>query len=321
MEPSEIRKIIPTNCHEAWDALNSFKPENYFNPEKMKTLFTYKGHTMQPGFGSLATSYAYEKWSPKESDVLVAAFPKTGLTFSRKIRNKTTGLNKWHVFTALGLNWTTEIIKQLLFYKDEVMKKVYGNLPMTMALLEGGNRKYQTYLIKTFLSCRHDNFDYLWHFRLGTIIKSLKNASKYTTDFRQSDNWPRHTCPPLAWMWKKWNVLRLRYIFTRMFLIEFISLLTLLSSWKRFKKQISPIFTDSFGIFFPLPFLNRYLILFRSCMLFAIQRIRPYHGSNSSPSSRIFKPSLSNLFIHRLTGASFWKITQRVRTILIFRYW
>lgn len=115
----EIRELLPEDCREEWDEITNFNPATVLNldPEVFRQIAEWKDHRMQPLFSSEPVQYAYEEWTPREGDVFISAFPKT------------------------GLNWTNEIVKKLLYSGQADNLKLVTHLPITMALLEGGSSK------------------------------------------------------------------------------------------------------------------------------------------------------------------------------------
>lgn len=73
-----IRDSLPEDVQKDWDAMINFNFMKDFKPEWAAKLATWKDHVFLPLMASTTTQFAYEEWKPKEGDVFVVAFPKTG---------------------------------------------------------------------------------------------------------------------------------------------------------------------------------------------------------------------------------------------------
>nr|XP_039273474.1 cytosolic sulfotransferase 3-like [Styela clava] len=133
---AEIRALLPPECVPIWDKMMSIDMSEFFTVKK-KTLpiEDWKGHKMQPSFKAETVRFAYEDWTPREGDVFVVAYPKT------------------------GLNWTNEIVKQLLYFGQERDYRIMSSQPMVMSLIEGGwSEKYKIFdamPLKRRILCTH----------------------------------------------------------------------------------------------------------------------------------------------------------------------
>ncbi|CAK8674894.1 unnamed protein product [Clavelina lepadiformis] len=113
---------IPDICRAEWDAMINFDFMSAFQPGMKAQMKEWKEHILMPTFPSEGIEYAYDNWTPQEKDVLIASFPRT------------------------GTNWTTEIVRQILYGHDEDLLEMAGSVPLPLMLFEGGTAsKFKIY--------------------------------------------------------------------------------------------------------------------------------------------------------------------------------
>lgn len=133
---AEIRSLLPPDCLPIWDKMMSIDMTEFFTVKKKSLpIEQWKGHKMQPSFKAETVQFTYEDWTPREGDVFIAAYPKT------------------------GLNWTNEIVKQLLYFGQEKEYRLMSSQAIIMSLIEGGwPEKYKIFdaiPMKRRILCTH----------------------------------------------------------------------------------------------------------------------------------------------------------------------
>ncbi|XP_002125281.2 sulfotransferase 1B1 [Ciona intestinalis] len=105
---------LPEDLRETWKQFTSFDPSQWTKPNAKATIAEFKGHRLQPTFPAEGIEYAYDNWTPNSGDVIVASFPRT------------------------GTNWTTEIVRQILYGRDEETLKKLASIPVPLMFYEAG---------------------------------------------------------------------------------------------------------------------------------------------------------------------------------------
>lgn len=77
-------------------------------------LTEWDGHTFTPNFFAETAKFAYEKWSPREGDVFITSFPKT------------------------GTHWIAEIVKQIIYRRDPKGLRLGRKWHSELAIIEFG---------------------------------------------------------------------------------------------------------------------------------------------------------------------------------------
>ncbi|CAK8681060.1 unnamed protein product [Clavelina lepadiformis] len=76
-----------------------------------------KGYRIMPPFSAEIVEWQYDNWNPTGNDVLVAAFPKTGTT------------------------WTTQIVKNVIYRDDEKMMELTKTVTSHHSYLDMGTQE------------------------------------------------------------------------------------------------------------------------------------------------------------------------------------
>lgn len=79
-----------------------------------RQITEWNGHTFTPNFFANTAKFAYENWSPREGDVFITSFPKT------------------------GTHWITEIVKQIIYRNDPRSLKIGRKWHAELAIIEFG---------------------------------------------------------------------------------------------------------------------------------------------------------------------------------------
>jgi len=74
----KITKQMPDSCRETWNEMVNFDFTTAYSNVTTATVEELRGHQLQPTFPSKVVEYALENWSPREGDVLISSFPRTG---------------------------------------------------------------------------------------------------------------------------------------------------------------------------------------------------------------------------------------------------
>nr|CAB3266698.1 sulfotransferase family cytosolic 1B member 1 [Phallusia mammillata] len=109
-----IAQSIPAEHQDVWEGMVNFDFAKAYGKVTTAEVLEVKGHRLQPTFPAEGIEYAMDNWTPKNGDVFVASFPRT------------------------GTNWTTEIVRQIIYGRDPEKMKIAKSIPLPLMLLEGG---------------------------------------------------------------------------------------------------------------------------------------------------------------------------------------
>nr|XP_039252799.1 amine sulfotransferase-like [Styela clava] len=106
----DFEASLPSKLKPALDEVEEFER----NWADNRQITEWDGHTFTPNFFADTAKYAYEKWSPREGDVFIMSFPKT------------------------GTHWITEIVKQIIYRRDPHRLKIGRRWHAELAIIEFG---------------------------------------------------------------------------------------------------------------------------------------------------------------------------------------
>lgn len=72
-----MEKYLPKECLESFNELKDWMAIE--NLQKVHST-EWRGHHFAHVFPGETVQYAYENWQPNENDILIASFPKTGIS-------------------------------------------------------------------------------------------------------------------------------------------------------------------------------------------------------------------------------------------------